>query len=90
MTGSVLTNHIVGWAALGLMVGYFRANQAAGVNSLTPFDGSSPSQGVRRSDIRALEPAVCGRFQRVLRNVAADSVTWEEPLLGLVHWPPDA
>ena len=23
-------------------------------------------------------------------NVAADSITWEEPLLGLLHWPPGA
>ena len=42
-----LTNHMVGgWlAALGLMVGYFRANHAAGVSSLTRFAGKFSKPG---------------------------------------------
>jgi hypothetical protein len=31
---------------------------------------------------------LAGLFHRVLGDVAADSITWEEPLLGLLHWPP--
>ena len=33
---------------------------------------------------------LAGLFHRVLGDVALHSIAWEEPLLGLLHWPPGA
>ena len=31
---------------------------------------------------------LAGLLHRLPANVAVDLIAWEEPLLGLVHWPP--
>src|SRR5580700_4695058 len=60
---------VVGWvSALGLMVGYFRANHAAGVSWLTRFAGKFSKPGSTTLRYTRTESAVCGRFQSYRKN----------------------
>src|SRR5258708_4491271 len=77
------TNHTVGamGPALGLMVGYFRANHATGVSSLTRFAGKFSKPGstalrYSRTGIRSLRHVSTIEMMAATRGPACSLPTW--------------
>ncbi len=78
----VLTTRSAGWGpALGLMVGYFRANHATGVSSLTRFAGKFSKPGstalrYSRTGIRSLRHVSTIEMMAATRGPACSLPTW--------------